>query len=111
MQQVIICECGHETVQINDTQWVCTECGKVYENDAPLPKSIDEQLKDYLNEKIDNYNLRIEENLTFLKEHPRTRKYTQIIQDNALMKESVKTLREVKMYIRVLEEEYYGRWL
>lgn len=65
-----------------------------------------EELVEYIDHKIADYLEKIERNNEHLRLHPKTRKVDRV-EENALLKAKIEALREVKMYIRLLEEEEY----
>lgn len=63
-----------------------------------------EELVEYIDHKITAYLEKIEENKEYLRIHPRTRR-AEKIEENALLKIKVDTLREIKLYIKVMGED------
>lgn len=63
-----------------------------------------EELVEYIDYKIADYLEKIEANKEYLRIHPRARR-AEKIEENALLKAKVDTLREIKLYIKVMEEE------
>lgn len=58
----------------------------------------------YIDSKINGYLNDIEKNKKYLAEHPRSGK-SYMLQDLAILKAKIETLREVKNYVKVLMEE------
>lgn len=65
---------------------------------------MNEAIIKYLDHMIKAYLETIEANNDFMQIHPRKQR-AEKIEQNALLKAKVEALREVKMYIRLLEEE------
>lgn len=63
-----------------------------------------EELVEYIDHKIADYLEIIEANKEYLRIHPRARKADRV-EENALLKAKVDTLREIKLYIKVMEED------
>lgn len=63
-----------------------------------------EELVEYIDYKITDYLEKIEVNKEYLRIHPRARRADRV-EENALLKAKVDTLREIKLYIKVMEEE------
>ena len=63
-----------------------------------------EELVEYIDHKITDYLEKIERNNEHLRLHPKTRRADRV-EENALLKAKVDTLREIKLYIKVMEEE------
>ncbi|MBQ0089883.1 MAG: hypothetical protein KBT27_11205 [Prevotellaceae bacterium] len=110
-----ICDCGYELelahhAITNEEYFVCPHCGKIYKDGICISEfkelSPRDEFMEWINNRMETHQKEYNETWEYINTHPDARKNLDRLQSNMVIRAKIETYREVKNYIKVLEETY-----
>lgn len=110
----MICICGYELKDVvieetNEVYSVCPNCDRIYKDDICISDFEEKDLKDnlmqYLEDKIKWLKEQYDKTWEQINEHPNGKGVPDKLQNAMILDTQIECFREIKNFIKVLEEE------